>query len=237
MEKEKLKFCVYFHINPLKNEVFYVGIGDKNRPKEKDSRNTFWYNVVKKYSYIVDIVHINLSWIEACKLEQFYIKFIGRRDLGKGSLVNLTDGGEGAYGRIHSLETKNKMSSSHKGIKHLDSAKLKISIFNKGKKQSIETINKRIKASIGKVRSIESKINISNSLKGKVRSEESKLKQSKSRKGIGNKPILQYDLNGNFIKEWESSSIVKLHLGITNHIAACCKGKRKTAGGYKWKYK
>ena len=64
------------------------------------------------------------------------------------------------------------------------------------------------------------------------------IKYDNYKPGIYNKkPILQYDLNGNFIKEWESSSIVKLHLGITNHIAACCKGKRKTAGGYKWKYK
>ena len=30
---------------------------------------------------------------------------------------------------------------------------------------------------------------------------------------------------------------VERKLNISNsHISACCKGKRKTAGGYKWKY-
>ena len=52
------------------------------------------------------------------------------------------------------------------------------------------------------------------------------------------KPILQYSKSGDFIREWKSSAEVKRVLGIDNsHIIACCKGNRKSAGGYIWRYK
>lgn len=51
------------------------------------------------------------------------------------------------------------------------------------------------------------------------------------------KKVNQYDLKGNFIKTWDSAFDMERHLGIlNNHIGSCCKGKRKTAGGYIWKY-
>ena len=50
-----------------------------------------------------------------------------------------------------------------------------------------------------------------------------------------NKPILQYDLNGNFIREWECANDVGRE--VQSHICACAKGKLSTAYGYKWKYK
>ena len=50
-----------------------------------------------------------------------------------------------------------------------------------------------------------------------------------------NKPILQYDLEGNFIKEWQSAADVgkKASKAINN----CLKGRTKTAYNYIWKYK
>lgn len=50
------------------------------------------------------------------------------------------------------------------------------------------------------------------------------------------KKILQYDLQGNFIKEWESQAEARRQLKII-HITDCCKGKRNKAGGYIWRYK
>jgi len=49
-------------------------------------------------------------------------------------------------------------------------------------------------------------------------------------------PILQLDLEGNIVKEWESSSQAQKELNLTS-INNCLKGKNKTCGGYKWKYK
>ena len=52
------------------------------------------------------------------------------------------------------------------------------------------------------------------------------------------KPILQYDLNGTFIKEWEAIMIASKELNIFgSNITECCRGRRKTAGRYIWRYK
>ena len=52
------------------------------------------------------------------------------------------------------------------------------------------------------------------------------------------KQICQYDLSGRLMTEWEAISDASKELGINcSNIAQCCKGKRKTAGGYIWRYK
>ncbi len=52
------------------------------------------------------------------------------------------------------------------------------------------------------------------------------------------KVVLQYDLDGNFIKEWYSLGEIARKLNVSNtNIWACCKGKRKKSKGYIWKYK
>ena len=51
---------------------------------------------------------------------------------------------------------------------------------------------------------------------------------------------VQYDLNGNFIKEWDSATEAKKCLNISSQgISTCCvgKGKQKTARGFIWKFK
>ena len=52
------------------------------------------------------------------------------------------------------------------------------------------------------------------------------------------KPVLQYDKNGFFLKEYASIKDAERHTGINNaNICDVCGGKRKTAGGYIWRYK
>jgi len=52
------------------------------------------------------------------------------------------------------------------------------------------------------------------------------------------KPMIQYDLNGNFIKEWKSFKEYTTTTGDFNkNIITVCKGRRKTASGYIFKYK
>lgn len=48
--------------------------------------------------------------------------------------------------------------------------------------------------------------------------------------------INQFDLNNNFIKQWNSAEEVMKIIGIdASCIRKCCYGKRKTAGKYIWK--
>lgn len=50
--------------------------------------------------------------------------------------------------------------------------------------------------------------------------------------------VLQYDLKGNFIKEFNSLKEASESCRTTDSaIGNCCKGKYKSAGGYIWKYK
>lgn len=52
------------------------------------------------------------------------------------------------------------------------------------------------------------------------------------------KPVIQYDLNGNFINEYFGTRDAYRKTGISySHIGDVCLGKRKTAGKYIWKYK
>ena len=49
------------------------------------------------------------------------------------------------------------------------------------------------------------------------------------------KPILQFDLEGNLIREWPSTTDALKEL--KGHICECLRGRRKTACNYIWKYK
>ena len=55
-----------------------------------------------------------------------------------------------------------------------------------------------------------------------------------------NKVVLQYDLEGNFLKEWESYTLVdigsELEINSTN-ICAAINGRNLTAGNFQWRYK
>lgn len=52
-----------------------------------------------------------------------------------------------------------------------------------------------------------------------------------------NQRIIQYDLQGNAIKIWDSMKQVCEELGLKYQgISACCRGKHKTCGGYAWTY-
>lgn len=124
---EDNNICVYFHINSETKEVFYVGIGSIKRPYDTHKRSDFWNRTVKKYGYDINIIHTNLTWEEAVEYEKKYIKEFGRRNLGTGSLVNLTDGGEGCLNMKHSEESKGLMSKNKIGKKPSDETKSKMS--------------------------------------------------------------------------------------------------------------
>jgi len=59
-------------------------------------------------------------------------------------------------------------------------------------------------------------------------------------KNANSKKVLQFDLQGYFIKQWNCISEASKELNVpTTNISKCCIGRKhsKTAGGYKWLYK
>ena len=52
------------------------------------------------------------------------------------------------------------------------------------------------------------------------------------------KPVIQFSKNGEFIAEYPSTREAEIQTGCNRgNICLCCKGKRKSSGGYIWKYK
>jgi len=115
-------YCLYIHKRKSDNEIFYIGIGNNKRPYIKGTRSNFWKNEVNKHDYNIEILTNNLTWENAQEAEIQLIKLYGRRDLGLGHLINLTDGGDGSPGTIVSDETKLKLSKIlkefYKNTKH-----------------------------------------------------------------------------------------------------------------------
>lgn len=69
-------------------------------------------------------------------------------------------------------------------------------------------------------------------------SDETRRKMSEKSYRSHNKPIIQYNLNGEMVGIFDSTAIASRFYGINRaHICQVLKNKRKTAGGYVWRYK
>lgn len=60
---------------------------------------------------------------------------------------------------------------------------------------------------------------------------------SAKNKRLVNKIVLQFDLEGNFIKEWESATKASKHMNVKlSTLTGCCRGEQKTSAGFIWRY-
>ena len=80
---------------------------------------------------------------------------------------------------------------------------------------------------------------IGGKIAGKIALESGHMKRMLKLSNIANrKPIIQYDLDGNFIREWDYIKKAGIELGLHHqNISRVLKGKRKTVGGFVFKYK
>jgi len=147
---------------------YYIGKGKGNRAY-LNNRST---PKPTKPDYI-QFVEENLTEDEAFLLERKLIAEYGRKDLGTGILRNLTEGGEGASGRIAKPESIKKRVIKNTGKKRTPEQKKRMSLAQKGRIPTEYTAEQ--KADISK--------KISESQKGKAKSEEHKAKLSQLNKG------------------------------------------------------
>jgi hypothetical protein len=83
------------------------------------------------------------------------------------------------------------------------------------------------------------RLKMSKTRKGIIFTDEWKAHMAESAKGNTNrrKKVIQYDKQGNFIKEWPSVKEAAYSLNKTSSaITEVCNGKRKSIYGYVWKY-
>jgi len=259
---------VYQHRRLDTNEIFYVGIGKtRQRSEVFHGRSIDWQNVISESQILVEIVAENITIEEAGQIERDLVKKYGRKDLGLGSLVNLTDGGEYSsynYGKISIYkEEKSKFINDKDLSNYIDDG------WKKGRPQYV---SEKIKSKWTKERKIKHSDKFSgsnaywygkkgegtpmwgkkqsekfvstiksymNSDRHPMKNEESRKKMKESKQKENNpraKKVDQFDLQGNFIKSWNCIIKDKKELNIF-HIDQVCLGKRKSAGGYIWKYK
>lgn len=215
------------HLNEAKG-----GYGEINLHKTRKIRK-----IIKSgLQPIIIQINKNLSNAVANENEKYLIKYIGRYDLGKGPLTNLTDGGGTSAGYKMSEEaiekniaTKKKNGTygkSHfKGRRHTEEAKEKNRQAHlgkpsgrKGAKASPEAIEKNRLGHLGKKQSLETK---------------EKRRQVMLNLKVGDS-ILRFDLDGKFLKQYDSISLANKELG--GGIIQTLSKKYSKAQGSIWVY-
>jgi hypothetical protein len=107
-------YYVYEHRRATTGEVFYVGKGKGYRAWVDSNRSKHWQRIAKKHGVTVRIIISGLQEWAAHEIERDLISLHGRRDIGYGRLINVTDGGDGSSGYKYSEETRQKMSAAKK---------------------------------------------------------------------------------------------------------------------------
>jgi hypothetical protein len=214
-----------------KNNIpFYVGKSTNPSHRFYNHSKTYGSDVILK---IIDDVDDN-EW-------KFWEKYwIGQFKSWGFNLLNKNKGGggpdKGRKLRPKDKEWKNKIGASNKGKPKSIECRQKMSIKAKGKAKTQEHIDK-IKLGQSNMCDEDRKKwgnNISKSKQGLKYnlSQETKNKLSLLR----SKPIIQYDLEGNFIKKWKNRQDASEELNInSNSIYNCCSNRSNTAGGFVFK--
>jgi hypothetical protein len=166
----KCKYYLYRHIRIDKDIPFYIGIGTNDK---------------RKYCRSKMIQNRSNHWLSIINKTEIIVEIIFESD-NKEEILNKEQEFIKLYGR---LDNKTGILTNY-----TDGGD-----GQNGRKQSIETINKRV------------------------------LKTSKV--------VYQYDINGNFIKEWKSVTFVSKCLMIDKkRISACATNVLHTYFGFRWSY-
>lgn len=224
----------------LLQEPFYIGKGLGNRYvkhqtdcfciSRKSMYNTLFYNKLRKIlktgaEYDVIIYKKNLTEDEALNLEISLISKIGRRIDKTGPLCNSTMGGEGVSGYrkisypIISYNREGKKIREYKSIiEASNKTGIDIKIIYKqcgrNKRNSLKDIRFRKKDE-----------NIE------------KLEDITNRKAKIFKKVYQFNIDGNFIKEWKNSREVERILNIKRSlIESYCISSQKKSINFIWLY-
>ena len=228
------KYKVYEHICP--NGKIYIGITQQEPQKrwkngEGYKTQQLFYKAIKKYQWN-NIEHIilfdNLTKEEA---EQKEIELIRQYQSNNSQYGYNLDNGGNCVGKM-SEQTKRKIGQANKGnlpnkgsFKKghksflTEEAKRKISETSKGKPATSGSFKK---GHVGYMKGIKMPLEVRKKISEKL-----------------GKKVLQFNVAGKYINEYKSCIEAAQKIGLKNgcHIGSCCNGKRKTAGGYVWKFK
>ena len=217
-------YCVYIHTAP--NGKMYIGQTSQKPEARWNNGRGYCRRIKGKYAQPLmaravhkipweywehEVVYEGLTAEEANLYEEWLI-YLGWSDNPEYG-YNIRKGGSNSG---LSEETKKKIGDANRGKVHSEEQNKRHSEIMRGRTLSEETKQKLRDASLGKAMSDEAKEKLSNYHK---------------------KQVIQYDLNGNLVKIWNSAKEAAQELGIhASKICLCCQGKRNKTGGYKWTY-
>lgn len=229
-------YSIYSLSEPNSESIRYIGITcdikQRYRKHLIDYRASHRANWIKGLLLqnklpVMDIFEDGLLPKDALRKEREYILLY--KSFG-ANLVNSNNGGLGNLGYKPTLETIEKIKKSRAGYSPSLETRFKVSLSQKGR-----------------IKSEQERINISKGQKGKKMSKEfcEKMKivnHWKNKFGadhIRSKSVDMLSIDNEFIRTFASIKEAERILNIkwiSKTISGVCKGKYKTAGGYKWRY-
>lgn len=216
--KNDRRFYVYVHRRKTDGRIFYVGKGSGNRATLKGGRNSYWQKIVAKHGFVSEMYRSGLTESCAHSIEKMLIA------ANRSALVNVTDGGEGASGLVHTAISKNKMSGPRPNAKAFwlgksmpEGMKEKFRQAKLGKPQSPEHAAKSRIAKLGKSQPLSAR-------------EATRLLKSKAIKSSD---------GAVFASATDAARKMSDRLGVNcsqGNISMAATGIRKTAYGLSWEY-
>lgn len=153
---------VYLYSDPVRNEPIYVGMGKGGRYMRhllRSDRHPMTHRIqaMKRIGIqpTIEFICQHVDAELAGLVEQEMIAKIGRKDLGRGPLLNLTDGGDGCFNP--SPETRKRMSEARIGVKQDPEVVERRAAHNRGKARPAHVIEALVKANTGAKRSPEAR--------------------------------------------------------------------------------
>ena len=238
------KHYVYRHIRLDTNQVFYVGIGTQSskitkylRARNKTKRNEIWKKILNKSKdFKWEIVFESDDYEIIKNKEKELIALYGRRDLGIGTLINFTDGGEGRKGSQNRITPTYQIDLKGNIIKEWINIETICKELNIHRQSLYAVLNKKVWTCRNFIWVYKEKYNKTyvQEIVFKINKNKERVKNGLRKSG----KIYQYDLDNNFINEFNSIKEASLKTNTRYSCICCCVNninKREIANNFIWK--
>lgn len=245
-------YWVYTHTTP--DGMVYVGMSCSKFNWRRWHSTAYTYTTLQPYidkfgweNITHEVVKQGLTKQEAQKLEEELRQLY----LTKGTVINIHPSG-GEFSKLGEIGYRKKYYQEHKeeiSKKHKQYRESHKEEFSEKHKQYYQKNKEKILDRIKRYNQEhkEEKLEYSKEYREKNKELINKKRREKKREGYKtsglknngprSKPVQQFTLDGEFVREWPSAMECERNGYIQSCISNCCRGKSKSHKGYIWRYK